>query len=366
MYCEYFGKCGSCKLYNLSYDEQIVQKKDYIKELFGDNIKENFEFFPSKDAHYRSRAEFRIWHDGDEISYGMHKLEDKGVLKIDECPKVDANIYSLMPILKDFLQKSDELSNRLYAIEFLSSVDSILVTLIYHRPIGENWKKEAIKLENRFGIFVIGRARKLKEVVSQDYVIESLHVEGKKYLYKIIEGGFSQPNRGINEKMIEWVCSNVKGAKDLLELYCGHGNFTLPLSSKFEKVLATEISKISIKAALYSCELNSIENIEFLRMSVEELTSALKKEREFNRLKKVDLDCYNFSHVFVDPPRAGIDEKSLKFISGFENIIYISCNPETLKRDLEILKKDFKVVDFAVFDQFPHTNHIESGIILKK
>ena len=366
MYCEYFGKCGSCKLYNLSYNEQVDRKKNFIKELFGDDIKENFEFFPSKDAHYRNRAEFRIWHEGSEIFYGMHKLDGKGILKIDECPKVDENIYSLMRELKNYLQKSDELSNRLYTIEFLSSKDHILVTLIYHRPIDENWKKEAIKLENTFGIYVIGRARKLKEVISQDYIIDSLHVDGKEYLYKIIEGGFSQPNRGINEKMIEWVCQGVKDTRDLLELYCGHGNFTIPLSSKFEKVLATEISKTSIKSALYSCKLNGIENIEFLRMSASELTSALKKEREFNRLKDIDLDNYNFSHVFVDPPRAGIDEKSLKFISLFGNIIYISCNPVSLKRDLEVLKKSFKVINFAVFDQFPYTNHIESGVVLKK
>ncbi len=366
MYCEYFGKCGSCKLYDLSYDEQISQKKEYIKELFGDKIKDNFEFFPSKDVHYRNRAEFRIWHEGEKIYYGMHKLEGKGILKINECPKVDESIYSLMPELKKSLQESEELRNRLYAIEFLSSVDSILVTLIYHRPIGEDWKKEAINLENKFGIYIIGRAKKLKETVTQDFVIESLHVEGKKYLYKIIEGGFSQPNRGTNEKMLEWVCKRIKETKDLLELYCGHGNFTLPLSSKFESVLATEISKTSIKSALYSCKLNDIDNIKFLRMSVEELTRALKKEQEFNRLKDIDLDRYNFTHVFVDPPRAGIDEKSLEFISQFENIIYISCNPATLNRDLDILLEKFNIIDFAVFDQFPYTNHIESGIILRK
>lgn len=366
MYCKYFGKCGSCKLYDLTYDEQIIQKKNFIKDLFVDDIKEDFEFFLSKDVHYRNRAEFRIWHEGNEIYYGMHKLDSKGILKIDNCPKVDENIFSLMDELKNYLQNSDELSHKLYAIEFLSSVDSILVTLIYHRAIDENWKKEAIKLENKFGVYVIGRARKIKEVISQDYIIESLNIEGKKYLYKVIEGGFSQPNRGINEKMIEWACDNVKDAKDLLELYCGHGNFTLPLSSKFEKVLATEISKTSIKSALYNCKLNGIDNIEFLRMSADDLTSAIKKEREFNRLKQIDLDSYNFSHVFVDPPRAGIDEQSLKFISQFENIIYISCNPETLKRDLEILKKEFIVVNFAIFDQFPYTNHIESGVVLKK
>ena len=366
MYCDYFGECGSCKLYDLDYKRQVLEKKEYVKELFSEFKIGNFDFFTSRDIHYRGRAEFRVWHDRDKIDYAMHKLEGKGVLKIQNCPKVDESIYRLMPKLKEFIEDNDELRNRLYSMEFLSSRESVLVTLIYHRQIDEKWDREAKKLENKFGIFVIGRARKIKRVLSQDFVLETLHVDDEKYRYKIIEGGFSQPNRSVNEKMISWVCSHIHNPKDLLELYCGHGNFTIPLSKAFGKVLATEISKASIKSARYSCGLNSIDNIEFLRMSVEELTSAMKNEREFNRLKDIDLDKYSFSHVLTDPPRAGIDAKSLEFISKFENIIYISCNPKTLKRDLNILSRDFEIVDFAVFDQFPYTNHIESGIILRK
>lgn len=166
--------------------------------------------------------------------------------------------------------------------------------------------------------------------------------------------------------MISWVLSHITNCEDLLELYCGYGNFTIPLSCQFQKVLATEISKTSIKSALLNCELNNVSNITFLRMSAEELTSALKKEREFNRLKEVDLEAYQFSHVFVDPPRSGMDEASLAFISQFENIIYISCNPHTLKRDLDVLTRHFSIEHFALFDQFPNTEHLESGVILKR
>ncbi|MCF6172334.1 MAG: tRNA (uridine(54)-C5)-methyltransferase TrmA [Campylobacteraceae bacterium] len=366
MECKYFGECGSCRLYNLSYSEQVNQKKAYMKELFPSFEINDFEFFTSREEHYRNRAEFRIWHESDKISYGMHKLQDKGILRIEECPKVDEEIYLLMPKLKRFLQDNDELREKLYGIEFLSSKNGMLVTLIYHKQINQIWRQEAKKIEDKFGIFIIGRAKKLKEVLTQEFILENLQIQDKNYIYKIIEGGFSQPNRCTNEKMIEWVCLNVKDTKDLLELYCGHGNFTLPLSSKFENILATEISKTSIKSALNSCKLNNVNKIKFLRMRVEELTSALNKEREFNRLKDINLDDYSFSHVLTDPPRAGIDEKSLEFISHFKNIIYISCNPITLKRDLEFLLKEFNIMDFAIFDQFPYTNHIESGIILSK
>ncbi|WP_331775800.1 tRNA (uridine(54)-C5)-methyltransferase TrmA [Sulfurospirillum sp. 1612] len=366
MTCQYFGICGSCKLYELSYEEQIAQKKETIREQFEPLGIEDFEFFASKESHYRARAEFRIWHTNERIDYGMHKMQGHGIVTIKECPKVDAQIFDMMPRLLAYLQDHELLKRKLYAIEFLSTSQSLLVTLIYHRPIDEAWEQEAKACAQTLHINIVGRSKKIKKIIGNDFVMEHLQIFDETYRYQILEGGFSQPNTTINQKMIEWVLNAVHSSRDLLELYCGHGNFTMPLSQKFDKVLATEISKTSINAALTNCELNGIDSIQFVRMSVEELTAALQKEREFYRLKNVHLDDYDFSHVFVDPPRAGIDEKSLQFISQFENIIYISCNPLTLKRDLLILTKTFDVVKFAVFDQFPYTNHIESGIILRR
>jgi tRNA (uracil-5-)-methyltransferase len=168
--------------------------------------------------------------------------------------------------------------------------------------------------------------------------------------------------------MIEWAVKQAKkvGYGDFLEAYCGLGNFTLPLSHYFDKVLATEISKNSIHAALENCALNDITNITFARLSAEEMTEALNGVREFNRLREIDLKSYDFSTVLVDPPRAGLDEASIGLISKIEHIIYISCNPETLARDLETLTLTHEVVEAALYDQFPHTEHVESGVFLQK
>ena len=151
-----------------------------------------------------------------------------------------------------------------------------------------------------------------------------------------------------------------------MESYCGLGNFTIPLSQYFDKVLATEISKRSIQAAKENCALNSINNIDFVRLSSEEMTEALNQTREFRRLEGIDLWSYNFSTVLVDPPRAGLDEGTIKLISTLETIIYISCNPETLVSNLEQLTKTHKIKKVALFDQFPHTHHIEAGVILER
>jgi tRNA (uracil-5-)-methyltransferase len=96
------------------------------------------------------------------------------------------------------------------------------------------------------------------------------------------------------------------------------------------------------------------------------MTQAHNKEREFRRLQSVDLDSYDFSCVLVDPPRAGLDSDTIELISKIEHIVYISCNPQTLARDLETLSQTHKVVNSAIFDQFPHTPHIESGVFLSK
>lgn len=366
MECSYFGKCGSCTLYTLDYNAQCAHKKAHMLSLFEPFNVKHFDFFESASEHYRGRSEFRIWKEGETISYAMGAVDKKGAVCIESCPKVEMKIYTLMPKLLKQIESSVILREKIFAIEFLASSEHLLVTLIYHKPLNEAWDNEAKELEKAFGIFIIGRSRGMKRVLSQDFVEDHFDIAGKTYRYHIIEGGFSQPNRAMNQNMISWVLGHLENCEDLLELYCGYGNFTIPMAGKFKKVLATEISKTSIASALKNCELNDTHNIAFLRMSAEELTSALKKEREYNRLKGINLEDYRFSHVFVDPPRSGMDEASLEFISQFENIIYISCNPETLKRDLEVLTKKYAICHFALFDQFPNTEHLESGVILKR
>ena len=151
-------------------------------------------------------------------------------------------------------------------------------------------------------------------------------------------------------------------------MYCGGGNFTIALSKVFQNVLATEISKTSIRSAKVNCKLNNTNNIKFIRMSSEEFVEARTGVREFRRLiqEDINLQTYNFSTIFVDPPRAGLDDTTLQLVKEFEQIVYISCNPQTLYNDLEELTKTHKVINFALFDQFAYSKHIESGVVLRK
>lgn len=162
------------------------------------------------------------------------------------------------------------------------------------------------------------------------------------------------------------VCPESSAARDLLELYCGHGNFTIPLAAKFNRVLASEISKSSIANARINCELNGVRNAQFVRLSADELMSAFARRHEFERLKGIDIFSYDFSHVLIDPPRAGLEPSVIDFIKNFQNLIYISCNPQTLFENLRSLCATHEVCRFAIFDQFAHTAHIECGVLLRR
>ncbi|WP_066162072.1 tRNA (uridine(54)-C5)-methyltransferase TrmA [Aliarcobacter skirrowii] len=376
MTCKYFGLCASCTLYNKTYEEQlnykIAREKDRFSSLI-DFSKIALDIIKSKDSNFRNRAEFRVWWEKDEqnnkdiLTYAMNDF-NKEILKIDSCEIVSEDIKNLMPKLLSELEKSMILSFRLFAIEFLvSSTSDILVTLIYHKKLEDEWINLAREIEQKLNIKIIGRSRKQKIVLSSDFINESLNINGQEFKFAYEENGFTQPNTSVNRQMIEWVLNNtLNSSKDLCELYCGGGNFTIPLSKKFSKVLATEISKTSIKSALRNCALNNIENINFIRMSSEEFVEALNEVRAFNRLKNIDLKSYDFDTIFMDPPRSGLDDTTRALAKNFTNIIYISCNPQTLHRDLEELLKTHKIVRFALFDQFAYSEHIESGVILKK
>ena len=371
MTCEYFGVCGSCNLGGLSYEEQLSKKIDIEKDRFKNLWDKDIDIIRSKDGAFRNRAEFRIWKTFDEndnytLNYAMNDI-DKKTLLIDACSIVSEDIAKLMPELLKSLSEEDELNYKLFTIEFLSSTTSdMLVTLIYHRKLEENWNNKAKELENKFNIKIIGRSRKQKVILTNDCIEETLNINGSDFKFMYKEGGFTQPNQKVNIQMIEWVLNNIDAQDDLCELYCGGGNFTIPLSKKFNKVIATEISKTSIKSAKENCALNNVENIDFIRMSSEEFVEARNKVREFTRMKDVNLDDYKFSTIFLDPPRAGLDVTTTSLSQEFDNIIYISCNPETLHRDLLELTKTHSILKFALFDQFAYSNHIESGVILKR
>ena len=354
-----------------NYETLLAQKCERVEDLLAPFDPPAPTVYPSSPMAFRMRAEFRVWHDGENLDYVMFRRDEaRTPVAITDFPIASERIQQLMPTLLEKLKHNDTMRNRLFQVEFLSTLaGDMLVTLIYHRRLDEEWQDEASQLAEELSIALVGRSRKQKIALEKDFVNETLAIAGRDYHYRQYEQAFTQPNAAVNIKMIEWACDCARGAKtDLLELYCGNGNFTLPMAGQFRSVIATELSKTSIRAARENLAANGIENVEMIRLSAEEVTEAMAGQREFRRLAQLPkpLSEYELDTVFVDPPRAGLDSATEEMVSAFETIIYISCNPETLANNLRNITKTHKIDRFAMFDQFPYTHHMECGVRLRR
>ncbi|GAA4891184.1 tRNA (uridine(54)-C5)-methyltransferase TrmA [Ferrimonas pelagia] len=353
------------------YDDQLAEKCERMRALFAEYTTPELEVFRSEPEHYRMRAEFRIWHEGDDLDYIMFDQATKSRVAIKQYLPASALINEYMIKLHDALRPTPALRHRLFQVDFLSTLSGeLVISLLYHRQLDQAWTDaiEALLKEwNQPGVSFIGRARKQKICVERDYADEVLHVHGRPYHYRQIENSFTQPNGKVAEKMLEWAVDATRNSSgDLLELYCGNGNFSLALAQNFEKVLATELAKPSVESAQHNIAKNGIDNVTIIRMSAEDFTDAMNGVREFNRLKGIDLKAFNCNTIFVDPPRSGLDPATEKMVQGYDRILYISCNPETLLENMKTLGQTHTITKFALFDQFPYTHHMEAGVLLER
>ena len=287
------------KIDTSQYDAQLSEKEQRIAAQFQRFGVDKLEVFSSEPINYRQRAEFRVWHDGDDLFHIMFDQQTKDKIRVDSFDPAAPLVGEVMQVMIDNLKSCEILRRKLFQIDYLSTLSGeILVSLLYHKPLDEHWLSEINalkeKLSSKYKIDFIGRARKQKEMLGDDYVTERLNVNGQELIYQQVENSFTQPNAKVNIKMLEWAQDLCKPLKnDLLELYCGNGNFSIALAGSFNKVLATEISKSSVHSAQYNIAQNKVDNLDIIRMSSEEFTQAMNGERSFSRLEGIDLNSYN-------------------------------------------------------------------------
>lgn len=307
---------------------------------------------------YRSRCEFG-YKNG---FYTMYSSEGK-ILFLDTFAVARPSIQNLMPKLLDEINNSYDLKNKLFQINFRTNrKNKILVSLIYHKLLDDEMKCSANKISNKLNININLRSKNNLYSTHNDLLDDE--IENLETLLFQTDQSFYQPNHFHMPEMIDKTMSFIKDPKDLLELYCGSGTFTLPLRKIFNKIFASENNRQSIRCLNQSISQQNIKNIFYARLSAEEV-SELFEGRIFNRMKGIDINDFNFSHILVDPPRAGLDSNVINLIKNFKNIIYISCNYETYIRDIYKLK-DYKIQNIEIFDQFPNTDHLEIVSLLSK
>jgi tRNA (uracil-5-)-methyltransferase len=307
---------------------------------------------------YRSRCEFG-YKNG---FYTMYSSEGK-ILFLDTFAVARPSIQNLMPKLLDEINNSYDLKNKLFQINFRTNrKNKILVSLIYHKLLDDEMKCSANKISNKLNININLRSKNNLYSTHNDLLDDE--IENLETLLFQTDQSFYQPNHFHMPEMIDKAMSFIKDPRDLLELYCGSGTFTLPLRKIFNKIFASENNRQSIRCLNQSISQQNIKNIFYARLSAEEV-SELFEGRIFNRMKGIDINDFNFSHILVDPPRAGLDSNVINLIKNFKNIIYISCNYETYIRDIYKLK-DYKIQNIEIFDQFPNTEHLEIVSLLSK
>ncbi|MBV8043425.1 tRNA (uridine(54)-C5)-methyltransferase TrmA [Pluralibacter sp.] len=355
------------------YEAQLAEKVVRLQSMMTPFAAPVPEVFRSPVSHYRMRAEFRLWHEDDDLYHIIFDQETKQRIRVDSFPAASQLINALMKAVIAGVKDDQVLRHKLFQVDYLTTMSNqAIVSLLYHKALGEEWQAAATRLRDalraaNLNVQLIGRATKTKIALDRDYIDERLPVGGREMIYRQVENSFTQPNAAMNIQMLEWAQDVTTGSTgDLLELYCGNGNFSLALARNFTRVLATEIAKPSVASAQYNIAANHIDNVQIIRMSAEEFTQAMNGVRQFNRLQGIDLQSYQCETIFVDPPRSGLDSETEKMVQAYPRILYISCNPETLCKNLDTLSQTHKVERLALFDQFPYTHHMECGVLLTR
>lgn len=359
-------------------ENTLFQSDD--QQGFNDLKKLKYVCHSSIPEHYRMRSEFAVYHyDDHSFDYVMYKPKTKPreMIIIKEFKGCTLAINQTMSAVRSLVPQYPNLRYKLFEVDFLSNQKGdVVISFNYHRKLEDTWLQEANDLREQLknsglNCSLVAHAKKQKLVVGDDFVIETLHTTNRDIQLKQVEGTFSQPNAHVCTKMVNFAISCVQNQKDrdLIELYCGSGTFTIALAPYFRQAFATEVARVPTETAIYNMQLNHIDNLKLARLSAVEVSEALTKVRTFKRLKdkEIDLDSYDFSTILVDPPRAGIqDPQALAFTAQYDNIIYISCGPDSLAQDLITLSKTHKIERVEFFDQFPYTHHLESGVFLTR
>ena len=350
-----------------AYNDNLSKKINYFESKIRKFYPGKLQIYPSPPEAFRLRAEFRVFHDDTGAHYAMTDSITKRPYIIKEFTIAGPKIQKLMPVLLSAINGDLVLRKQLFGIEFLTTLSGeALITLLYHKKLDHHWEQSASEVQDATEAMIIGRSKKQKITLKNDFVTEEITLGVRTLFYRQVETGFTQPNGQVNIKMLLWSLRQTEGSQaDLLEIYCGNGNFTLALANNFEKILAVEISKLSVKTAQHNARANGIKNTSFIRMSSEELTEAIDGIRPFRRLKNINLNEFNFSTVLVDPPRSGLDPTTISLILRYKTIIYFSCNPLSLMQNLIEILPTHKIAAVAVFDQFPWTDHLEIGLVLE-
>ncbi len=365
--CPHFGVCGGCSFQHVKADEQIKLKQGLLKEQFlGIGKVEIAQIWqPLTDEHwgYRRKARMGVKYVAKKgrVLVGFRERRNPFLAEMESCkvmhPKVGLKLMALSNMIGRL-----SIKDKIPQIEVaLGDEDCVLAFRVLEPATDED---KAIMREfgqlNKLSICLQSKGPDtIKPLEGEPEILPHYSLPEQGLTFKFKPAMFTQVNYGINRKMVTRALAALELTKDdiVLDLFCGLGNFTLPLATKAGQVVGIEGDLPLVNHARENADLNNITNVEF---HVADLT---KDVSQFSWAKQ------KFTKILLDPSRAGASE-ILPHLKKWqpELILYISCNPSTLARDAGMLVNDlgYKLVKAGVMDMFPQTGHVESIALFKK
>jgi 23S rRNA (uracil1939-C5)-methyltransferase len=362
--CEYFGACGGCHYQHTTYENQLQIKEAVLRETLRRTARLEWKgpvhVHAAEPWHYRNRTRLHVRHAPFAVGYYRHNSHD--LLPITHCPISSPLIHRA---IGEFIRIGTQgmIPARVQEVEMFSNGDdsALLVELLWNVE-GQAIEQEALDrfaaalqsaLPQLRGVCAFGTGGNLFAWTKQLWAsgATSLDYQAGEFSYRVQAGSFFQVNRFLAAKLVELVTPARAGAL-ALDLFAGTGLFALPLAKVFEKVIAVESARASYEDLLR----NAAPNIEAVQLP----TDQFLRKRKF--AKPPDL-------VVVDPPRAGLGPKVTTALVqiGSAEIVYISCDPATLARDLRVfIDASYTIDEMHMVDLFPQTYHLESVVKLSR
>lgn len=324
--CPYYDICGGCDTGHILYSKSIMYKKNMVVDIFKRycdmDVDMDIVYDDDNIYNYRNKITLRV-------NDGKLALVGESLVNIDYCYLVNDNINKVIGILNGiFLDGIDEV--------IIRGTDEIMVII---KGNIDNDKLIQMLKDNVSSIFING-----VKVFGNDYVM----INVGNYRYAVYPDSFFQVNTKMISRLYDKVLEFAGRGDKLLDLYCGAGTIGIYLANNFNSVRGIEQNESAIKGANLNKGINDIKNISFV----------CEKASDINEIVE--------DVVVVDPPRSGLDSTTIKRIldSRIERLIYVSCNPITLARDINILKDKYNLVSMSLFDMFPNTSHAECVCLL--
>jgi 23S rRNA (uracil1939-C5)-methyltransferase len=357
-FCPHYNECGGCNQQHLEREAQIANKERVLSQLMTKFAGQTLDLSPSITSEglgYRRRARLSIQLDKQRgLVMGFRRKQSNQIVDVDHCPVLDDKLNALIPPLRrifgDFKQPA-----MLGHLELVLG-DAEPVAVIRHtKPLSDKDQTRLIEFAEQTGVtlYFMPEANQLDRVVGEQPFYGEVGVK-----LPFLPSHFIQVNQAINARMVaqalEWLAP--EATDRVLDLFCGLGNFTLPLAKQSAHVVGVEGVQDMVDWAADNAKLNGLSNVEFYQANLEQ------------ELSQQPWASQQFDKILLDPARAGasgvIDQVSAL---GATRVLYVSCNPATLARDSQsLIAQGYTMTRLGMMDMFPHTSHLESMALFEK